>query len=110
MNELDPDQSRPAPPSEDSADTYEPGQLPRGYVLPQAIFVGLLTGVVCVLFRVLLDRAEKLRTTLFADVNPHGLGGLLLIAGLLTLLIGLAVWLVQRWCPDAAGSGIPLVK
>jgi CIC family chloride channel protein len=115
-NRMGPPEDQPAPapdrPSspEDGPDIYEPGQLPRGYILPQALFVGLSTGALAVLFRVLLDRAEDLRTTLLLTVHPLGLVGYLLAAGLLTGVIGLAVWLVQRWCPQAAGSGIPLVK
>lgn len=97
-------------PPDDIPDVYEPGQLPRGYLLPQALFVGLSTGVLSALFRLSLDWAEKTRTELILKLYSYGAGGFLLITGILTVMIGLAVWLVQRFSPQAAGSGIPLVK
>ncbi len=82
----------------------------RRRVFPRAALVGLLAGLVAVLLRVLLAAAETWRSDLviWARQQPgpgwvwpllHSAAGALL-----------SVLLVQRFAPEAAGSGIPHLK
>jgi len=78
--------------------------------LPRALLVGLIAGLVAVAFRGALLEADRLRDQLIVFVRAHPTW-----AFPLPLLLGglggaLAVWLVQRFAPEASGSGIPHVK
>lgn len=73
------------------------------------VLVGLLVGLVAVAFQHSLDRAAQLREWLVSHAGEHILRlGVSIAITLVTA--GVAVWLVARWCPEAAGSGIPNVK
>jgi CIC family chloride channel protein len=82
-------------------------------LLPGALVVGLLTGLVAAAFRAALDAGEAWRTGLFetglfgTQRTPLGIGITALVVG---SLIGLALWLVRRFAPETAGSGIPHLK
>lgn len=75
----------------------------------EGILIGLITGVVIVLYRILLEDAEELRISLYSFVS-HGswLPILLLFAGL--ALIGYFLGMIVKYEPMVSGSGIPQVK
>ena len=75
-----------------------------------ALITGVFAGLLGGLFRLLLVHADIWRSALID--RAHGLG----TAGLPTVVIGAAIlvafaaWLVRRFAPSAAGSGIPNVE
>nr|WP_218061501.1 chloride channel protein [Ameyamaea chiangmaiensis] len=74
-----------------------------------SILVGVVSGVICGAFRLLLEGADRLRTVLSVGVW-HGFP-----AGLLLILTAsaasfLAALMVRRMAPLASGSGIPHVE
>jgi len=82
----------------------------RRRLFPRALLVGLLAGLVASFFRALLERAEELRGLLILRLQPCGAGGLALLLVLGAAGAVLALWLVHRFEPSAAGSGIPQLK
>ncbi len=71
--------------------------------------MGGLTGLVCAVFRLLLEHAAVLRDQLIAWAHGHDwLGFLIVVAA--GSACALAAWLVRRFAPHATGSGIPHVE
>lgn len=84
------------------------GEVKRRHILLKALLVGILAGLLASAFRVCLQTAETWRVSLqHSWSRPWALvaGAALGAAG-----GGLSVWLVRRFCPEAAGSGIPHLK
>jgi CIC family chloride channel protein len=82
----------------------------RRRLFPHALMVGLLTGGLAVAFRICLERGEELRSQAVAwavSSDGPGLGCLFVVA---SVLIGVALWLVKAYCPEASGSGIPHLR
>jgi CIC family chloride channel protein len=78
-----------------------------GLLAPMA---GLCVGLVVALFRLTLDAADYLRAKLVSDAALHGpMAGVGVIV-LASAMVALAAYLVRRFCPEAAGSGIPRVQ
>ena len=73
-----------------------------------ALTVGALVGVIGSAFRFALDRAEQLRTTLLAG-HPGPSGLILAVAGT-AACAAVARYLVVRFAPLAAGSGVQHVE
>ena len=71
--------------------------------------MGAATGVVCAIFRLALEQADRLRDLVIAWAHGQALVGFLLVvtAG---AAAALAAWLVRRFAPHATGSGIPHVE
>jgi CIC family chloride channel protein len=71
--------------------------------------VGGATGLVCALFRLCLQQADRWR-----DLAIHWAHGQAFVGFLLVVSAGaacaLAAWLVRRFAPHATGSGIPHVE
>jgi CIC family chloride channel protein len=82
----------------------------RRRLAPRAALVGLLAGLLAVAFRRSLELAEVLRAHLFEFSHSHSPAGALLPVLACALAAGGALWLVQRFAPEAAGSGIPHLK
>jgi chloride channel protein, CIC family len=69
--------------------------------------VGFLTGLVIAFFNVALRHADRWRDAYILRAHGWAVAGFLLTVGLTTASACLAAWLVQRFAPYAAGSGIP---
>jgi len=82
----------------------------RRHLLPRALLVGLLAGLLGVLFRRTLDMGDDARGALIAWAHRLGAWGVLVPIGIGALGAGTAVWLVRRFAREASGSGIPHVK
>jgi CIC family chloride channel protein len=82
----------------------------RRRLFPRVLLVGLVVGVVSSFFRAGLERAEEWRGLLVASLHPWGAAGFVLLAGGAAAGVALAVWVVRRFAPEAAGSGIPQLK
>jgi CIC family chloride channel protein len=83
----------------------------RRRVVPRAMLVGLLAGLLAAAFRLLLEALDRTRDVLFR--TAHGLPrpwGLLLVIAVCGLGAGAALWLVRRFAPETSGSGIPHLK
>jgi CIC family chloride channel protein len=75
-----------------------------------SILVGMAAGVIGAAFRYSLERADDFRAMAVGQTSDYPvLGPLMMMAGA-ALAAGLAAWLVRRFAPDAAGSGIPHVE
>ena len=83
----------------------------RRRLAPRAALVGILAGLLAAAFRVTLDFCDRGRDALFrfAHTLPSPLGFCLAVT-LCGLAAGLALWLVRRFAPETAGSGIPHIK
>lgn len=73
----------------------------------QGVFVGLLTGIVVGLFRLVIEKAEFLRTNYMLPLIVNGKLWLLII---IIMIIAFFVYIMAKWQPLASGSGIPQVK
>src|SRR5215467_13883694 len=82
----------------------------RRKLFPRALLVGLLAGGVAVAFRWALEGGDLLRNQLILWAHQAPMWGWLLPMAVGALGAGLAVGLVHRVAPEAAGSGIPHVK
>lgn len=82
----------------------------RRRLFPRALLVGGLAGGVAVGFRWSLEGVDVLRDRLIAWAHQYLLWGWLLPVCVGALGAGVAVYLVRRVAPEAAGSGIPHLK
>src|SRR5262245_31858025 len=87
---------------------YLQGQ--RRKLFPRALLVGVLGGGIAVAFRWALEGGDLLRAWLIAWAHRAPPWGWLAPALAGALGAGLAVALVHRIAPEAAGSGIPHLK
>ena len=78
--------------------------------LPRSLLVGLFAGLVAVAFRGALAEADRIRDWLLVYVHAHPFWAFPLPLVLAAVGAGAAVYLVRRFAPEAAGSGIPHVK
>jgi len=83
-----------------------------GVVAPLA---GGAVGVVVSLFRLTLDAAARMRDSVLELTSkaPAGAGQIALVVAVIgasACMVALAAFLVRRFCPEAAGSGIPRVQ
>ena len=75
-----------------------------------SIAVGALSGLIAALFRLLLQSAQGWRTYFILRAHDWGLLGFLWVILSIALLSAIAAWLVARFAPETAGSGIPHVE
>lgn len=83
-------------------------EVKRRHILPKALLVGLVAGLLASAFRIVLAAVETRRVEF---LGPLSVGARMPIALTLGILGGAAgAWLVRRFAPDASGSGIPQLK
>ena len=75
-----------------------------------ALAVGAATGLICAGFRMALEQADRFRDVLIGWAHGHAIPGFVLVVVACGLATFLAAWLVFRFSPYAAGSGIPHVE
>lgn len=80
----------------------------RRHILGKALCVGVTAGLVASAFRAALIAVEKLRLHVMDTWNVGGRISFSIVFGVATGALG--VWLVRRFCPEVAGSGIPHLK
>jgi CIC family chloride channel protein len=86
------------------------GEVKRRHILPKALVVGLVAGLLGSSFRLMLLLAERTRVAWQLDPGLPGWATLPMALGLGALGGGISVWLVRRFAPEASGSGIPHLK
>lgn len=79
----------------------------RSQLFPQALIVGAAVGALSVGFRLTLEHSEALRDAWLKQ--PWSYAGPVWIVAAIAM-VGLALMLVLRFAPEAAGSGIPHLK
>lgn len=82
----------------------------RHRVFPKAALVGLLAGLVAIAFRSLLALADSARNHIVAWSHGVPSVGWLAPISYSAICAGLAMFIVMRWSPESAGSGIPHVE
>ncbi|MFO1125790.1 MAG: H(+)/Cl(-) exchange transporter ClcA [Methylocystis sp.] len=75
-----------------------------------ALMAGAVAGLVCALFRIVLLRADDLRTAAVNWAHAHSVVGFLVLVSACASAAVAAAWLVRRFSPHASGSGIPHVE
>ena len=75
-----------------------------------ALLVGAMTGLLCALFRLALEQADRWRDAVIGWAHGHAIPGFVLVVVACGLATFLAAWLVFRLAPHAVGSGIPHVE
>lgn len=83
-------------------------EVKRRHILPKALLVGLTAGLVASAFRLTLSWAETGRMSWLGQMP--GWAGVLAAMMIGAAGGGLGLWLVRRWAPETAGSGIPHLK
>jgi chloride channel protein, CIC family len=86
----------------------KPGNL--GALAVPALLAGGGSGLLTAVFRLALDRADDLRNLLIARAHEVPFAGFPLVVGAGAGTVAAAAWLVHRFSPYAAGSGIPQVE
>ena len=79
-------------------------------LLPRAVAVGVLAGLLAVVFRAGLNGADLLREGLVEWAKSFPLLGLPMVMALAAGAAALSVALVRGLAPEASGSGIPQLK
>jgi CIC family chloride channel protein len=83
-------------------------EVKRRHILPKALVVGLVAGLIASFFRIVLQRCEVGRIEWIQRLPRwEGLG---VAVGVAAVGSGLGLWLVRRFAPETAGSGIPDLK
>jgi len=75
-----------------------------------AALVGAFAGLVGAAFHALLDQADQGRDLLRTLLGSAPVPGWLVLMGLGALVLSAALWLVRRFAPETAGSGIQEVE
>jgi chloride channel protein, CIC family len=82
----------------------------RRRLFPHALLVGIATGAMAIAFRVCLEQGEQWRSRLLTWTAIQGGLALAIFIPLSCLLVGIALFLILRFCPEASGSGIPHLR
>jgi CIC family chloride channel protein len=83
-------------------------EVKRRHILPKALVVGVVAGLIASVFRIALQWCELSRIGLLERLPSGEALALSLAAG--AVGGGTGLWLVRRFAPEAAGSGIPQLK
>jgi CIC family chloride channel protein len=84
------------------------GEVKRRHILPKALVVGIVAGLLASAFRYALATAESGRIAFLLHYRPEVRIPFAIALG--AVGGGLGLWLVRRFAPDAGGSGIPQLK
>jgi len=80
----------------------------RRHILPKALVVGIVAGLIASFFRMALQWCELTRIGWIERLpSAEGLAASIAIG---VIGGGTGLWLVRRFAPEAAGSGIPFLK
>jgi chloride channel protein, CIC family len=96
----------PELPAPGSGLKYE--EVKRRHILPKALVIGLVAGLIASLFRKALQWSELHRIALLHELPRWEALPVALALGAVGSGVGL--WLVRRFAPETAGSGIPHLK
>ncbi len=96
-----------ASPGEQASPTQETSLVRLAFL---TLLAGAVSGLVAALFRLLLQQAGELRGQLISLAHGIPLAGFFAVVGVSATLALVAAWLVRRFSPHAAGSGIPHVE
>ena len=95
-------------PSQEAGSGLRTAEIKRRHILLKALLVGVVAGTVAAGFRISLTHAESFRVEWLAGLTlPWRIAGGVAIGALGS---GLGLWLVRRFAPETAGSGIPHLK
>jgi CIC family chloride channel protein len=83
-------------------------EVKRRHILPKALVVGLVAGIIASAFRIALQDCEVSRIDWIQRLPKWE--GLAAAVGIAAIGSGIALWLVRRFAPETAGSGIPDLK
>lgn len=97
-----------ADPAEDGALAEDPSGLL--WLSCLVLLAGAATGLVAVLFRILLERADVVRLSIVSQAYAYPITGFFMVVAVTSCLALAAAWLVHRFSPHATGSGIPHVE
>lgn len=75
-----------------------------------SLLTGAATGLVCAIFRLALEWADRFRDALILVERPDHLLGLAIFVTLCAAAAAASAWLVRRFSIHATGSGIPHVE
>jgi CIC family chloride channel protein len=75
-----------------------------------SLIAGAAAGLVTSIFRLALERADRLRDFLLARSHSVPVAGLIAVIAVPAAATAVAAWLVRRFSPHATGSGIPHVE
>ena len=75
-----------------------------------ALLTGAASGLLGAAFRLGLERGDRLRDSIIVWAHGKALAGFLVIIGIAAAMTAVAAWIVRRFSPGAAGSGIPVVE
>jgi CIC family chloride channel protein len=95
-------------PATDPTSGLKSVEVKRRHILPKALVVGVVAGLIASLFRIALQWCELTRIGLLERLPSGDAFALSLVVG--AVGGGTGLWLVRRFAPEAAGSGIPQLK
>ncbi|HTJ78784.1 MAG TPA: H(+)/Cl(-) exchange transporter ClcA [Rariglobus sp.] len=95
-------------PSQEAGSGLRTAEVKRRHILLKALLVGVAAGVVAAVFRIALTHAENVRMDWLTGLTlPWRIVGGVVVGAIGS---GLGLWLVRRFAPETAGSGIPHLK
>jgi chloride channel protein, CIC family len=75
-----------------------------------SVMIGVVAGLLGAAFRMVLQRTDSLRNSLAPWAHGFGFAGFLIVLSGSALAAGVAAWMVARFSPQSANSGIPHVE
>lgn len=82
----------------------------RKRLLPRALLVGAIAGLIASAFRYSLHALGEWRTDLLESRSEAGVWTIWIPVLMVSVGAGVSVWMVRTWSPASAGSGIPQLK
>lgn len=82
----------------------------RKRLLPRALLVGVIAGLIAAAFRFSLHAIGEWRTGFLEAQSERGIWTMLIPILMVSVGAGVSVWMVRTWSPASAGSGIPQLK